>query len=99
MDVKVGDVVHVRGVVQYWTVDGAPMMGFAEQPDIIRVGLSSIVHVEPRSLKVGDTVRFIRFKNGTPGGQKIVAIAGDDAWLEWPEGSHMTAKLVDLEHF
>lgn len=83
---KVGDVVHVRGVVNQVLSDGIHLDG-------IWFALRDIVHVDPRPLKVGDRVRI-----GAGGARALVlAVDGDEAWLKSDVGNRATYRTSGLE--
>ena len=90
MDVKVGDVVHVRGVVE--SVDPSMFHVWVENSrSIFVVSKEDIVHVEPAALKVGDWVYTELSNLG-----EIKAIIGDFAWVLLDSGAFVTKRLAEL---
>ena len=96
MDVKVGDVVHVRGVVTHeigLTQDDPTSLftvGF-EDCTSARVWGSEIIHVEPappKPLQVGDRVTHKGKQVGT-----LRAINGDYVWVDVDNFAPMTWRL------
>lgn len=81
---KPGDVVHARGIVGE-VENGDPLIDFGSGYRKY-LPASAIFHVEPRPLAVGDV---------TDQGA-ILALHGDRAWVERPEGPH-TFRLDDLK--
>lgn len=62
----------------------------------VYVAPSEILSVEPRPFKVGDRVRVDGTDTHTA---VILALAGDDAWLQWPADDDRTVeKRSDLKH-
>ena len=103
MDVKVGDVVHVRGTVLSLDPckDGFPeeqyatVKFFEDDSGNLEIRYTDIVYVEPRPLAVGDEVRVSGYNSGC--GAIILAIDGDEAWLKWKHNtSRFIAKLIQL---
>ncbi len=109
MDVKVGDTVHVRGVVDMR--GGMRAHGHSGSEGLVRVTVSDegavmthsvwvhpdqIVHVEPRALAVGDTVW--RTDRGCPQLRGVLkAIAEDYALVRWDDCETWRAhRLSDL---
>jgi hypothetical protein len=94
MDVKVGDTVHVRGVVMaavperdYYVANVGSFGAY------VQTQACNIVHVEPRALAVGDIVHLGK---GPLRGQ-INAIASPYAWVQFPGmAGPQTRKLSDL---
>lgn len=99
MDIKVGDVVHVRGVVtDVIGPDGGDArslftVGFTEL-ESADAWPEEIVHVEPRALQVGDRVKRPVFRNT---GGEIRAIDGNIAWIKHDDGIYANANLAELE--
>ena len=96
MDIKVGDIVHIRGRVlhlsntpQYVSYIGCAI-GEASSP--IWIPKSEIIHVEPRPLKVGDNVKF----GGGHG--NIRAIEDGVAWVRSKDGHYTTCILTELKY-
>jgi hypothetical protein len=90
MDVKVGDVVHVRGKVEQSSVFGYPFVAFDGAGPAICVKVADVVHVEPRPLPViciGDKVR----KGGNGSTAQVIGRDGDMLWVKWDlDGSRGT---------
>ena len=96
MDIKVGDIVHVRMVVTGEAVLGQPeVRAFSRTSpwDTRYIDKEDVVHVEPRPFKVGDVVTF-----GLRSDCRILAIDGDQAWLKRPDAGCFTVGLNELEH-
>lgn len=91
LDVKVGDVVHVRGTVVEPPLDGALSCDF-EGAGRWFVRSDSIVHVEPRPLQVGDRVTY-PWKDFTG---TILAIGAEHAWIKRSDGVFETHKYDSL---
>lgn len=93
MDIKVGDVVHVRFVVQ--ETYGGQFSGRDSEGDIRSYLMASdIVRVELRPLQVGDRVKRPLFRNS---GGEIRAIDGSVAWIKHDDGTYQNAGLGELE--
>jgi hypothetical protein len=97
MDIKVGDIVHIRGRVlhlsntpQYVNYIGCAI---GEPSSPIWIPKSEIIHVEPCPLKVGDRVITDFGYFGT-----ILAINDDVAWIKFEIGVYTTRKLSELRH-
>lgn len=95
MDIKVGDVVHVRAtVVRAADEDGEVRvwvnrrLGTAQQ---LFIAASEIVHVEPRPLQVGDQCRVFGHL------VKIACLGGDSAWVQYLDESYGTVHLSKVE--
>jgi len=94
MDVKVGDVVHVRMYVKDAGRYSKSIDAIVDGQEVT-VPISAIVHVEPRPLAVGDEVRVSGYNSGC--GAIILAIDGDEAWLKWKHNtSRFIAELIQL---
>lgn len=80
-DIKVGDIVHVRGEVHFREPNYSAqyMISFDGGRDYARVTRAEIVHVEPRQFKVGDRVRNNCI---SPQCMTIIAIDGPFAWIK-----------------
>ena len=87
MDIKKGDVVHVRGTVQSVYKDAATVEfnhHLVRGPGYyLLMGFTDIVHVEPRPLAVGDEVEFIKvpWHENTKGGT-LLCIDGGVGWVK-----------------
>lgn len=93
MDVKVGDVVHVRGVAES-AAEGWVSVNFgdfAHTASGIDIQQTCVVHVEPRPLAVGDKVRELDHHIG-----EVRAIDGDQVWVLWQSGCRETYLAVNL---
>jgi hypothetical protein len=96
-DIKVGDVVHVRGFVESGgtgydrSVTRVRFADDARYPSTY-VPTASVAHVEPRQIQVGDTVTWgTRFNNFI-----VCSIDGDEATVR-PEGSQYIMPVSKLE--
>jgi hypothetical protein len=98
MDVKVGDVVHVRANVLEIGKFGCPIVEIKDAASDChgRTHISSetIVHIEPRPLQIGDRVKRPVFRNT---GGEIRAIDGTIAWIKHDDGCYANATLAELE--
>lgn len=107
MDVKVGDTVHVRGVVEHLRNSEltvrfkcCPRGGETERHHFAPVAPPEIVHVEPRPLVVGDKVtRKQAHPMSEDGGARqvggILGIMDEYAWVFWRHRP-VTVPLADL---
>lgn len=77
---KEGDVVHVRGELGYRAESDFARGWYVRfGREGLYFGLNSIVHVEPRPLKAGDTcIDKVTGWRGT-----IAAVDGSEAWVRW----------------
>jgi hypothetical protein len=95
-EIRVGDVVHVRGEVVEVMAGGAIRIRDRLGPS--NYDLRDIVHVEPRPLRAGDKVRPGPGHPSRGIAGEIIAIAGEYAWVEselYPAPN--TCRLADLE--
>lgn len=91
-DIRVGDVVHVRGTILQSDFDGR--LWFTAGGVCGWVRPSTIVHVEPRPLAVGDKVVY---SDGYGSGlAKIVTIVGDKAWVQTVSDLDVVRPVVNL---
>lgn len=97
MNIKLGDIVHVRGRVISTSPFGHPFIKFCSSNPInsVCVDESEIVHVEPHQLQVGDRVNIRGCKDSNEG--EIIAIDDGVAWVRWQSGDHSSWPLDYLE--
>lgn len=90
MKVKVGDVVHVRATVTH--ASDAEIGLSVGNFNAIWLPSEVIVHVEPRTIKVGDRVR--PKAGGTPG--EVMSMDCNFCWVRW-SGGYATRSVFELE--
>jgi hypothetical protein len=86
IEVKVGDVVHVRGTVDAVSSDSVDVGFVLNKRSYSRwIDLDNVVHVEPPSIKVGDRVRHRRsadWANWRSADWTVLAIDGEMLWIK-----------------
>lgn len=98
MDVKIGDVVHVRRTITQITGtenrhQKITHFNIGTSQTEYWVPVEDIIYVEPRRpLEIGDTVHVANFT--VP--YVIKAIDGDEAWLWSQSGHHYTVNIATL---
>lgn len=96
LDIKYGDVVHIRGQVISRT-DHTADVRIHNGQRFICVDRVAIVHVEPSPIRVGDTVVCKGMTHDTSNTGKVVAVHCGRAWVVWNKGGDGTPFLADLE--
>jgi hypothetical protein len=86
IDVKVGDVVHVRGTVHDVSSDSVDVGFILKKGTYYRwVDLDNVVHLEPPPIKVGDRVRHqvsADWADWRSADWTVLAIDGEMLWIK-----------------
>lgn len=95
-DLKVGDIVHVRGKIHAITREYAAslLISFDCGRDYARATPAEIVRLERRCPKIG-VGSTIQSKNDCCHGT-VLAIDGVEAWVKWYDGRRSTVLIIEL---